>query len=110
MISQLRVALMRETYRGILRWGDVVIADQSLRLIDDETFNKCQQLLQQERKESGESRSALFRRAVEMLLCRRREQEMSQRYVQAYQQIPETKEETEAARLAASAILAGETW
>jgi len=67
-------------------------------------------VVEQERRESGESRSELFRRAVEMLLRRRREQEMSERYIRAYQQTPETKEEIEAARHAASAILAEESW
>ncbi len=66
--------------------------------------------VEQERKESGESRSELFRRAVEMLLRRNREQAMSERYVRAYEQMPETKEEIDAARYAASAILAGELW
>jgi metal-responsive CopG/Arc/MetJ family transcriptional regulator len=67
-------------------------------------------VVEQERRESGESRSELFRRAVEMLLRRRREQEMSERYIRAYQQTPETKEEIEAARHAASAILSEESW
>ena len=66
--------------------------------------------VEQERQESGESRSQFFRRAVDMLLRRRSEQEMSERYVHAYQQIPETREEIEAARRAASNILAEESW
>lgn len=66
--------------------------------------------VEQERKASGESRSELFRRAVEMLLRRRRERDMSERYIRAYERQPETKEEIEAARRAASAILAGESW
>ena len=66
--------------------------------------------VEKERKASGESRSELFRRAVEMLLRRNREQAMSERYVRAYEQMPETREEIDAARTAASAILAGELW
>jgi len=66
--------------------------------------------VEQERKASGESRSELFRRAVEMLLRRKREQAMSERYVHAYEQMPETREEIAAARHAASSILAGELW
>ena len=66
--------------------------------------------VERERKESGESRSELFRRAVEMLLRRRQERDMSERYIRAYEQSPETKEEIEAARHAASAILAEESW
>ncbi len=60
--------------------------------------------VEQERRDSGESRSEFFRRAAEVLLRRRREQDMSERYVRAYQQTPETKEEIEAARRAATAI------
>lgn len=66
--------------------------------------------VEQERKASGESRSELFRRAVEMLLLRNREQAMSERYIRAYAQTPETKEEIDAARHAASVILSGEPW
>ena len=63
-----------------------------------------------EREESGESRSQIFRRALELLLRQRKEREMSEQYIQAYQRIPETEEEVTAARRAASAILAGEPW
>jgi len=66
--------------------------------------------VERERGESGESRSEFFRRAVEMLLRRRREQEMSQQYVRAYQRMPETKEEVAAAYRAANNILAEEPW
>ena len=66
--------------------------------------------VEKEREESGESRSQIFRRAVELLLRQRREREMSERYIQAYQEMPETKEEVIAARRAASTILAEEPW
>ena len=66
--------------------------------------------VEQERKESGESRSELFRRAVELLLRRHREQDMNEQYIRAYAQTPETKEEIDAARRAASVILAEESW
>jgi len=66
--------------------------------------------VEQERKNSGESRSEFFRRAVEALLRRQQEQKMSEQYIRAYQQIPETEEEIEAARHAASNILAKEPW
>jgi metal-responsive CopG/Arc/MetJ family transcriptional regulator len=66
--------------------------------------------VEREREESGESRSEFFRRAVEMLLRRRRDQEMSQQYVRAYQRMPETKEEVAAAYRAANNILAEEPW
>ena len=66
--------------------------------------------VEKEREESGESRSLIFRRAVELLLRQRKEQEMSEQYIRAYQQIPETKEEVTAARRSASVILAEEPW
>ena len=66
--------------------------------------------VEQDRRGSGESRSQFFRRAVEALLRRQREEEMSEQYARAYQQMPETKEEVEAARHAASNILAQELW
>lgn len=66
--------------------------------------------VEQARKDNGESRSEFFRRAAETLLRRRREQEMNELYIRAYQQMPETEEEVEAARRAASNILAEEPW
>ena len=62
------------------------------------------------RKKSGETRSELFRRAVAILLRQQREREMSERYVRAYEQMPETGEEVESARRSAGTILAGEPW
>ncbi len=66
--------------------------------------------VERERKESGESRSQIFRCAVELLLRQRIEREMNQQYIRAYQEMPETKEEVNAARRAASSILAEEPW
>ena len=66
--------------------------------------------VEKEREESGESRSQIFRRAVELLLRQRKEREMSEQYTRAYQEMPETKEEVTAARRAASTILAEEPW
>ena len=66
--------------------------------------------VEREREESGESRSQIFRRAVELLLRHRKEKEMSDQYIRAYQQMPETKEEVTAARHSASTILAEEPW
>jgi len=62
------------------------------------------------REKSGESRSELFRRAVEILLRHQRERDLSERYVRAYEQMPETRGEVETARRAASEILAEEPW
>ena len=66
--------------------------------------------VEREREGSGESRSQIFRRAVELLLRQQKEQKMSEQYIRAYQQIPETNEEVAAARHAATTILAEEPW
>lgn len=66
--------------------------------------------IENERKVSGESRSELFRRAVEMLLHRRQEEEHIKQYLRGYQQMPETKEEIAAADQAAVSILLEEPW
>ncbi len=66
--------------------------------------------VERERKGSGESRSQIFRRAVDLLLRQQKEREMSEQYIRAYQQVPETKEEVTAARHSASIILAEEPW
>ena len=66
--------------------------------------------VEREREESGESRSQIFRRAVDLLLRQRKERELSEQYIRAYQEVPETEEEVTAARRSPSAILAKEPW
>ena len=66
--------------------------------------------IEQERKESDESRSELFRRAIEMLLRRRQEEEKIRQYIRGYELMPETAEEITAADHAAVAILTEEPW
>ena len=66
--------------------------------------------VEKERKITGESRSSIFRRAVELLIKQQKEQEDSKNYIRAYEQQPETTDEVEAARTVASIILAGEPW
>jgi len=66
--------------------------------------------VEQHRRVSGESRSEIFRRAMELLLRQHREKRISERYIRAYERVPETKEEVEAARRAAGIILSGEPW
>jgi metal-responsive CopG/Arc/MetJ family transcriptional regulator len=66
--------------------------------------------VEKEREGSGESRSEFFRRAIEVLLRQQREQQLSEKYVRAYQDLPESPEEVEAARKAAGSILAQEPW
>jgi metal-responsive CopG/Arc/MetJ family transcriptional regulator len=66
--------------------------------------------VEKEREGSGESRSQIFRRAVELLLRQRKEREINEQYIRAYQQLPETDEEISAARLSAIAVLGEEPW
>lgn len=66
--------------------------------------------MEKEREGSGESRSQIFRRAAELLLRQRKEREMSERYIRAYQQSPETEEEVNAARHSANSVLSQEPW
>ena len=66
--------------------------------------------VERERAESGESRSQLFRRAVDLLLGQRKEREMSDQYILAYKEWPETTEEVAASKRSARAILPKEPW
>lgn len=66
--------------------------------------------VEEKRGESGESRSQFFRRAIEVLLKQQRERDQIEQYVRAYSENPETEQEIEAARHAASTILAKEPW
>ena len=66
--------------------------------------------VEREREESGESRSQIFRRAVDLLLRQKKEREISEVYIRAYQKVPETKEEVAAARHSVNTILAEEPW
>ena len=66
--------------------------------------------VEREIKDSGESRSEFFRRAVEALFKQRQEQALNEQYMNGYRRVPESNEEIDAARLAASIILAEEVW
>lgn len=67
-------------------------------------------IVEQERKTKGESRSEFFRRAVEELLRQEQEKVAVEKYIQSYQQTPETTEEVEEALSIAGAVLAEEPW
>jgi metal-responsive CopG/Arc/MetJ family transcriptional regulator len=56
------------------------------------------------------SRSRFFRDAVEEKLLREDTESARQRYVAGYERDPETADEVDAARLAASSLLAREPW
>ena len=66
--------------------------------------------VEKERQMSGESRSQIFRRAVDLLLHQQKERKLSEQYIRAYRQLPDTEEEIDAARRATSSILAKEPW
>jgi metal-responsive CopG/Arc/MetJ family transcriptional regulator len=66
--------------------------------------------VERERSESGESRSQLIRRSIEVLLREKKEHDLKLRYIQAYQKIPETREEINAAHYSASKIIGQEPW
>jgi len=66
--------------------------------------------VEKEREESGESRSGIFCRAVELLIRERKNQEMSEQYIRAYQEIPETEDEIMFAGQTSTEALAGEPW
>ena len=60
------------------------------------------------RKTKGESRSQIFRRAIERLL--KQERDSSKDYVRGYQESPESAEEVEAIHRIGIAVLAEEPW
>ncbi len=66
--------------------------------------------VEEKRTMTGENRSVIIKRAIELLLIQEQEQQLSRAYVRAYEANPETEEEIETARTAATAILAGEPW
>lgn len=61
-------------------------------------------------KARGESRSRLFRQAIERLLEQQHAQEAVKRYVEGYRQQPETDEEVALAHQISSAVLKQEPW
>lgn len=62
------------------------------------------------RKQTGESRSAVFERALVGLVVAQQRAERSRQYVEGYRRAPERPTEVAAALAAALATLAGEPW
>lgn len=58
----------------------------------------------------GETRSRYFRQAIERLLNQQRTQEAVRRYIEGYQQQPETDEEIAPAHQLSTAVLVQEPW
>lgn len=67
-------------------------------------------IVEQERKKRGESRSEFFRQAVQSFVRGLKEREDVERYVRGYLEQPETGDEIEAIRAAGAIALAGEPW
>jgi metal-responsive CopG/Arc/MetJ family transcriptional regulator len=63
-----------------------------------------------ERRATGETRSEFFRRAVERLLEREREEEAVEKYIAGYRAQPESADEEQEVTAAGLAALAGEPW
>ncbi len=66
--------------------------------------------VERQRTATGESRSQFFHRAAEALLKREHQRTAIEQYLRGYQQMPETEDEIEAARIAASHALAEGPW
>ena len=62
------------------------------------------------RKETGESRSAFIRKAIERVFEERRHAKDIQDYIEGYRKHPDTAEEIEAAETSAAALFAAEPW
>ena len=77
------------------------------------TISLREELLQdieREHRVTGESRSEFFRRAVQALLRRERQQEAIEQYVQAYLQHPENQEELGWVEATSHEVLAEYPW
>jgi metal-responsive CopG/Arc/MetJ family transcriptional regulator len=66
--------------------------------------------VEEQRRAKGESRSEFFRHAVEKFLKQEQESRDVENYVQGYCNLPESREEVEAAHRAGVAVLAREPW
>ena len=65
---------------------------------------------ERERKRTGESRSAVFERALKMYFTDQRAVEAARRYVDGYRRAPETAAEIRVATITAMSALAAEPW
>jgi hypothetical protein len=65
---------------------------------------------ERERKRTGESRSAVFERALTMYLADRRRVDAARRYVAGYRDEPESAADVRVAKALAMPALASEAW
>ncbi len=68
------------------------------------------EIAERERLARGESRSEFFRHALETYLRQERQREEIARYVQGYQEQPETDEEIASAEALSVTVLGAERW
>ena len=68
------------------------------------------QEIERRRRETGLSRSAIVRKALEESIARRHRAALVERYVEGYRKMPETAAEVEAAQNAAADVLAQVPW
>jgi metal-responsive CopG/Arc/MetJ family transcriptional regulator len=66
--------------------------------------------IEREKTVSGLSRSEVIRKAVEMWIKSRKDQERGELYTRAYRDMPETRDEIEAARKTAGIVMREESW
>ncbi len=70
--------------------------------------------VERQREQTGETRSAVFERALEAYLAAERHVEASRQYVAGYRRVPETRAEVRAALVTAmaglTASISNETW
>ena len=74
--------------------------------VSSEVYREAEAL----RKKTGETRSAVYERAVAGLLSERRRKELTQQYLNGYRRRPETRSEIEVAQATALTSLGGERW
>ena len=74
--------------------------------VSSDVFREAEEL----RKATGETRSAVYERAVAALLAERSRIEQCRRYVDGYRRRPETRTEVAVAQVAALTALAAEPW
>ena len=65
---------------------------------------------EQERKASGESRSAFIRRAIRTTLKQKEKEETISNYIKGYNRLPETAVEIELAQKSADIVFAEDPW
>ena len=66
--------------------------------------------MEKERKRTGETRSALVRRAIALLFAEKEREQRNRAYMAGYRAMPETEQEIRAAEAAAADPLTWDPW